>query len=475
MALTHLPNELLENIIIHVLPEGFESLALTCKKIHALCTPFVEHHNKLRSHFQNFTYYDKTYEPSFTIRSAFNLIAHIAIEPVVARYIQEADFMVDSRFTRGIPREMVTDVNRDEAVVRLLADSSYLKEAGLNWKKYYAAIEEDLNAARYSQHAAAFLLTLLPNVKVLTLPRFWKPVDATDKLIDAVIHRARHAHLPYDRPSIAQVTRFGPSVSLGAQERFDLDWATPFLALPHVRSFRGPSCVAIGDGHGSIASRYPHRGFKEALEVVHLVSSSIDEVAIADFLKHTPRLKTLRYSHSTKENCGPQDWDLCRFVTAIEREVGSHLVELSVSIRELRGSLAPGKASMRGFQRLQKLEFPLEIAMCNLTAAASTDHELDYSESFIGDLIPASVSQLSLISRGTDHHEKALDVMFRDFATKKDSQVPALKEIHLSCPAGADDAYKEQCAKLTAETEKVGVVLRLKAWPSSFTLTWDGE
>jgi len=163
-------------------------------------------------------------------------------------------------------------------------------------------------------------------------------------------------------------------------------------------------------------------------------------------------------------------------------------VELSVSIRELRGSIAPGKASMRAFQRLRKLEFPLEIALCNVTAAAcrvatpkeslvggSTAHGLDFCEPLINDLVPASVSQLSLISCGTNHHEKVIDLMFRDFAAEKDSQLPALNGIHLSCPASASDAYKDRCARLLAETEMVGVVLHLKPCPSSVTMTWDGE
>lgn len=36
-------------------------------------------------------------------------------------------------------------------------------------------------------------------------------------------------------------------------------------------------------------------------------------------------------------------------------------------------------------------------------------------KTFIGDLIPASVSQLSLISCGTDDHTTVLDMMFRHF------------------------------------------------------------
>ena len=485
MALNLLPTELLDNIITHVMPEGFESLALTCRKIYALCTPFIERHNSLRSQFGKFGYYESRTDRSLAIRTAVNLIIRIAVEPVVARYVRHADFKVDSFFTRARAREFVTPCSG--AVATLLADSPYLKQAGLDWKEYYAEIEEDLEARSYSQHAAAFLLTLLPNVETLKLPKPWKPLDATDKLIDAVVRKAKESHLPCDRPSLAQITRFQPSILAQSQSPFELDWARPFLALPHMRSFYGFKCVAMDDGHKSIASKAPYHGFGETLEAAHLLSCCIDEVGIADFLKNTTRLRTLEYSHSTKEDSDPQDWNLCEFVTAIEREVGSHLVELSVSIRELRGSITPGKASMRGFQCLQKLEFPLELAMCNMDSAAcrvatpneslvggSTDHEREYCESFLGDLVPASVSQLSLISHGKDHHERALDLMFLPFAAKKDSQLPALEEFHLSCFHSANNAYKDRCARLLTETEKVGVVLDLVPFPAR-TMTWDGE
>lgn len=481
MALTQLSNELLEIIITHVLPEGFESAALTCRRIYAVCLPLIERHNTLRSQFRNFSYYEKMSDPSFTIRTSFDLIVRIAVEPIVARYVRTADFKVDNFFTSGRPREFNPDVHCRDVVPRLLARSPHLVQAGLDWQEYYDKIEEDLQASRYSQHAATFVLTLLPNVGRLSLPHRWKPVSTTDKLINVVVREAKQCHhYPCNTPSLAQITEF----SVGQQERFDLVSASPFLALPQIRSFYGPGCVAMDDGsYKSIyASIDPYGGFAKTLISVLFTDCYIDDVGIADFLKHTPCLRTLVYSHSTKGNGSSynKSWDICKFVTAIEREVGSHLVELFVSIREPRGSIAPGKASMRNFQCLQTLEFPLEIASCNMTAAvcsvegSTTGHEIDPREPFIfDDLVPASVSQLSLISRGTDGHEKALENMFRDFAAKKDFQLPALREIHLSCPAGADDAYKEQCARLVAETEKVGVVLQLKLWPSSYSFEWN--
>ena len=64
--------------------------------------------------------------------------------------------------------------------------------------------------------------------------------------------------------------------------------------------------------------------------------------------------------------------------------------------------------------------------------------------------------------------------MFRQFAAKKDSQLDALKEIHLSCPSGADNTYKDQCARLLAKTEKVDVILHLTRWqsPVPYDMGW---
>ena len=115
-------------------------------------------------------------------------------------------------------------------MVELLANSFYLKKAGIDWRLYWAAIEEDLEASSYSQHAAAFALTLLPNVKTFKLPRWWKPIPATGKLLDAVIHITRQPCPLYGRPSIAQVSKFEASVRRTSELRYCHIW---------IRSSRG--------------------------------------------------------------------------------------------------------------------------------------------------------------------------------------------------------------------------------------------
>jgi hypothetical protein len=384
------------------------------------------------------------------------MIMLIATEPVVAHYIRTASFEIDSMSLYRQRPKSVPSIHDGGAIVELFANSTYLKQANLDWKEYYTTFESDVREGRYSQHGAAFLLTLLPNIEKLIIPRSWKPNDTTDKLLDAVIDKAKQS-----TSSLASVTRFEGSVSLGTEERFDLRWASPFLALPQIRTFRGPSCLALEDIPRSLAFRDSHH-IAETLQAAHLVSCCIDEVGIADFLKHTPSLKTLRYWHCTKNDSPIQDWDICKFVNAVEREARSHLVQLSVAIRELHGSIVLGKASIRGFQRLKTLEIPLELIMCNIAAAAR--HTTNPSEPLV-DLIPTSVAQLSLISKGTDYHEEALDALFYYFHSVHDSQLSALQEIHISCPNRADDVYKDQCNRVVKEASDKGVVVHLKPFP----------
>ena len=341
MALTRLPTELLETIIAYVLPEGFESLAVTCRKSYSSCVPFIERQKALPSRFHYFTYHANQNDPSPTIASASDLIRRIAVEPIVARYIQHADFGFDSPRNYINTRGSLVEADSREDMIRLFVNCPCLVQAGLDWKTYLDSIEVELNSRshpHYSQHAAAFLLTLQPNVKTLTLPRRWKPLETTDRLIDATVCNARQSNSICGKPSLAQVTRFEPYASLVPQDRFDLDLAVPFLTLPRIRSFRGPSCVITYEARKSVKDR----SFGETLESVSLVACCMDDVGIGDFLQDTERLKTLEYSHSRKDNPSIQCWDICKFIASIERQVGSHLVELSISIGRPFGSIAPG-------------------------------------------------------------------------------------------------------------------------------------
>lgn len=473
---TSLPTELLDKIIIYSLPEGFEGLALTCRKLYNLCTPSIERHNQLRTRFEDFTYnkYQNTGLLSVHNPSAVNLIQEIAHNPVVARYIRQADFTYDTWPSKARPIQRLPDPDLSESVVALFSESTYLREASLDWREYYALIQEDLERPGwYSQHAAVFLLTLLPNATSLKLPCLWQPCEAAEKLLHAIVHKAFYKPSPssflWDSPSLAQVTGFEPYSESGPSgHKFDLTDAVPFLALPKLRSFCARSCVVRDGASIATASEDAELPSGETLETAHFVQSCLDDVAITNFLRRTPNLKELAYTHCTKGQT-VQDWDACRFVSVIEREAGSYLESLKIVIGEFRGSLAPGRLSMRGFQCLRKLHLPLEIAACNLANedAYARDEELMTNEDLgalqqLTDiLVPASVSDLSLHSRDPDRDEKALRVMFFDFAARRDDWVPALEQIRLSPRPKEHGAYKEICCRLDIEMMEAGVTLHL--------------
>ncbi|KAL8876578.1 MAG: hypothetical protein Q9198_005252, partial [Flavoplaca austrocitrina] len=70
--------------------------------------------------------------------------------------------------------------------------------------------------------------------------------------------------------------------------------------------------------------------------------------------------------------------------------------------------IAPGETSTPGFYRLRKLELPLELAVCNATAAAVRqaaawvkgaaaveDGAIDDGNLFINQLVPNSISHFA--------------------------------------------------------------------------------
>ena len=239
MALINLPPELLELIIIHTLPEGFEAFSLTCKSIFSMCSPFITHHNLLRKDFSVFRYSRESGGSRHDIWTAFDLLARIAAEPVIGRYIRDAEFKMDSTFLQKRERPDleidVEDVDYGGAVAQLLAESAYLRLAGLEWEEYWAQMKAELTRTNiiehgdetYSQHAAAFLLTFLPNVEKITLPYQWLSLQSTNALISAIVGRATQPLLGPIEPSLARCVKiYGPAKRIGKM------WICGLVGLP---------------------------------------------------------------------------------------------------------------------------------------------------------------------------------------------------------------------------------------------------
>ncbi|KAI0521718.1 F-box domain protein [Xylaria bambusicola] len=459
MALTFigLPSELLDKIIEHSMPEGFESLAVTCKLIYAHCIRFIPHHNHLRLSFRVFEY--SIDEPPCPPREnhnyfAFELLNRIAAEPRVARYIIEASFCDDS-VPDFYPTSFSPVIDDGSPLVALFANSSYLARAGLDWKEYYALVKQEVQRPGYSQHAAAFVLTLLPNVTSLVLPQQWKPSDKTDRLLEVIVREARQPKSIWNEPSLAKLTGFEPNLG-------DLNEVVPFLALPHVRRFfsvLGSNCSM------TLASKNQYIGWGEMLESVSFKFADLELKYVSEFFTNTPRLKEL---HLFFTGSLPETEDFCGLVAVIESKVGNQLEELYFYGLE-RDGFKPGQASLHGFQRLLTLRCPLKLAISRTNKALprplkDTDSlkgsESEVIEPSISDLIPDSVTTLSLLTDNEEHYRMALDILFSDVVVKEGSKLPFLKKISIYFRwDGSVDV--EEAKRLEAKALEAGVLLHL--------------
>ncbi|KAI9711825.1 MAG: hypothetical protein M1820_001970 [Bogoriella megaspora] len=342
MALMRVPNELLDYIIEYTLPHGFESMALTCRRFHTLCKPFIEHHSETRFRFQDFRYY-RDPPPRCSMVASSDLITLTAAEPML----------------RGTFEPPTSKMIANFSCMHLLMAKNPSPYRALTM------VEPLLNCLPTPPTCAKRVLT-----GKSTIPRS-KRASERDAIHSTIMEaERRNEHAARCRCRKGQAVE--PPLSTFETEGIDLSWMSPFLALPHMSSFYGPSCLALGDNLMSLASG-GSRHMAETLQAADFVNCCIDDVRIADFLAHIPQLKFLTYWHYTKNNFPFQEWDICRFVNAVAHEAGSRLLEFSVIVRELRGSVVPGKASMHGSQKLKELEYLLELVMCNINASGVTN------------------------------------------------------------------------------------------------------
>jgi hypothetical protein len=482
MALTDLPLELLDIIIEYSLSLSFLNFATTCKKIYTRCKPFIKRHNELRYRFRDFEYYydSASRDNSNAVVAASDLILLLAAEPIIARYIRSANLKFDSRFILharhrsfrlvlegGGLRKPVPSIEEGGDIVQLFANSTHLRRAGLDWKEFYSKFAEDVQGERYSQHGSAFLLTLLEHTEKLTIPVAWKPDAATDQLINILVGET--AQSSFSSAGLRSITSFRGTISESESEKWGLSFARPFLALPGLKCFSAFYSFALGNHPQSLAFSNPTH-FADALQEAHLGRCCMDDEGISRFLKHTPRLKTLTYYHDTQHDFLPSAWNICKFVNAVAREAGTHLIEFSVgTVSSWGGSILPGRVSARGFQKLEKFELPLDIVMCNIHAAGVTGSIANSMQRlfngswdpFVRDIIPPSVTHLVLKSEPFSPYDRALDALFGNFRAIRRTQWINLQEVKIHCKQQSDSAYKKKCNSIVAECLRGGVIVNL--------------
>ncbi|TPX17736.1 uncharacterized protein E0L32_002837 [Thyridium curvatum] len=474
MSLTSLPTEILHQVIDDLLPEGLESIALTCKALYQVSSTLFAFHRRMRDRYEHFSYsksksvdgvetWDSRTEASgIKIRHAADLLQRIAEDPRVARYIRFADFKADASIA-SYPSPMETleggsvldRLAENVAMMRLVRESTwpYLRDAGLDPQ----ALPEKLPPVVDT----LVLLTMLPNVRQLALPRYWGSAwdmaahynEFLDGVLGAVLRRANEADHPHPGASLSRLSIIAPHQGSGYDTHDALELYDPFLALNSLREFYMGSMVAETASANGASFSPSHDKYSPQLKKIELVASVMGRPEWVRLLSRTPNLEILRMSHENKFEWLGQSWDLGETMNTIQQVAGKHLRELCLSASNC-WSTGTTLTNMSGFECLEVLE--LDVSMLLQTAyeddgrgGDDTDGEdMDWMDrlealdkepkhtSCLVDILPASIQTVRLVGWGhptplREYEEsfRAVKTLFRWFALERPSKLPALKEI----------------------------------------------
>ena len=457
MSLPLLPVEILVQIIKESIPEGFEGLALTCKRVYDASVIFREQHNKLRRRYRNFKYDIKrtaSDDHENNCFSSLHLLLKIADNPLIARYIVSANLRDDPAYTERDSDEEIDSsfegFGPSLSTIRgcsnfrsLFETSPYLRSAGIDptfFCNFF--VSQDWQDRRpvylYSGIAGRFLLTLLPNVVDLTLPRDWETFrmysfhkihGQTYSLLDEIIQRVND--LSHSSVALSRL------VSVSADPRyFSWEWSAiyPILSIKGVKAFRssGEYCGRFPDhSHHDFAPTPWDERYRVDLEVVEFASTCVTEGGLQAFLSRLSQLRTLKLSTGSK-------WHLCwsnmnaqNFIKVIEDTVGPTLENLSFSVHYTFRNIEAGITSMKGLSKLKNLELDIQLLFGDGSYSKVPQ---------LGDLLPPSLEGLCLMVRNLSNSAADLAYFFPGSCGEKDDAMPNLKQIvvRYSCEGPPD-------------------------------------
>lgn len=370
MALELFPNELLVQIIKESIPEGFEGLALTCRRVYDATAGFRKRHNQLRRQYRYFDYGDRYIYADKTrddwnrhheskYPSSVDLLVKIAEEPLIARYIVHANFECDGLFDLNIPSNQPRpDENRNLIIRRypdlllLLESSTYLQRDGTSPTDFLKAL---VHSKEYHTEyiAAVFLLTLLPNVTDIRISQKWKYIDATqDPEMDVILYRlVEQIALRANDPSepMASLSRLksviagdnnelGPFIHINSVSTLGIEPAWGINCDLPDKSLCDPQSETYGTG----------------LEVVECAIVCLTPTELRTFLLRLPGLRTLNFNLKTVHNTP-------KALETIRDAVAATVETLSFSIYDSEHNITPGVPSMKPFSRLRDLELGFNV------------------------------------------------------------------------------------------------------------------
>ncbi|KAK3190628.1 hypothetical protein K4F52_003319 [Lecanicillium sp. MT-2017a] len=496
MNILALPSEILLDILEQSLPYGFESLSLTCKRFYNLSRRLIPRHNSYRKKYRSFHLGTETVE---TVKELLN---DIAADPIIAEYIVHANLGGRSSlddddrpytFPDGVPDAFSTLVTGSKHLAALNSDPGFSRDWLENIVEYTTLSNDDVD------FPAAFLLTLLPNVESLALPREWhiatatgdhtkvwhrETLNATNKsasaLVSLLVMRANDPNMSYQ--PLQKLHTINPTENIDTEYETHMEMIFPFLALKSLRKVwhnaaqYKPSNDAYAAGH---CAEFPTLG-------INVESMTLDDYAVSGkgarvLFKDMHSLRELNLEYITKEEIGAS-FNGMEFLHHLQRQVGRCLEKLVFRFEDMSVYNTAVKSPLLGFKVLKHLEIDVALFVDNEPSADrydfsdyEDDDDQDQGENegeqdgqeneavgqnglpviadydmreYWGDLdirervflrlikhFPPSLETLVLNARARKRDCRFLEALFKRFDDRREASLPLLKTLRVNMTA----------------------------------------
>jgi hypothetical protein len=480
MGLLDLPPELLGEIISCTPHLALEAFALSCKTVYRCANSRILRHNTLKRRWRHAEI------TASTRTNALAMLYEISRDPEVAKYVESLNFWPHSfvnlpqSVNLGDLDEFRMDDEAMERVRRLVAESGYLEKAGVEGGDWWRQIlnEDDIDYEEDDdadiRHTVISILSLLPNLRTLTLPPGWEDVHTrvrstpdTDlrltSVLDVVVEHANGGdrHRP-----LQHLEAILPYMREGYEERAGLQGVEPFLSLNSLRELYAISAVAVDDGYTGLPFQWRHQDKLSQLRRVELPYSCINAEGLAMLVSHTPQLQCFRYSHQTKWHGCEHDWNAGAFVETLARHCSGTITDLALTVDECYGDIINGASSFLSFSKIQYLEVdvlifcgpPVESGEKRGIASYIPPGQRPWTEEdipCIGSMLPDDVVEVHINTLPSDSDRTALDAVLKNLVEHRSQRLKKLEEVTVR-QVNENDADEI--------VEKSGV--RVEIWPS---------
>ncbi|VUC37536.1 unnamed protein product [Clonostachys rosea] len=501
-TLVNLPGELQVMIIRRALPYDLESLALTCKQLHAVALPLLPRHNALRRKYRRFHFtdsYDHPGDQDIT-ETVTELLLDIAADPSIAHYIIHGDFgdrVCTDKVRQGSTNDrgvVLQRLEKEQDNLRaLVQNSDHLAILGLDtdvWFDNVVADRDELD--ELVDYPLAFLLSLLPNLESLALPHEWRassvitrpdewePTDDIQKGVQELIHllvtRANDTeHVKGDQP-LRKLRSLHPTKDVDTQFGTDMTSIAPFLALDSLREVRHDSgvCNQVEDQAGEndneglpatvldfqAQGRYQVLG--RNIETAIFQDVVISGEACGALFRDMHNLKTLDVEYNMKDEIG-YDWQPETFLSNL-MSLGKTLKSLSLTANNLgpdHGRIFSSDGDLEtllDFEALTCLKLDTKLFIYSRSVVDNFNgeptNEDDITTPSLMDIAPQNLKTFALHVPATPEDYIVMERLFVDLGDRR-NELPDLKTIKVIIERqdvwGGDlDDWSEHAEKIKA-------------------------